>query len=499
MNRRDFLKSCATVAKGFTLSNCAFAAAGCVFVARPSRPWVNHGQDARATRPNIVFIFIDDMGWRDVGFMGSQYYETPNIDKLAGQGMVFTNAYANAPNCAPSRACLLSGQYGPRHGVYTVNTSARGPSKLRKLIPIENTTVLDSTIVTIAEAIKPAGYVSASMGKWHLGNDPQFGPIGQGFDVNVGGYSAGHPVKGYFVPYKNPELPDGPPGEYLTDRLTDEALNFIEANKDKPFFLYLPHYAVHTPLQAKKELIDKYKKKAGSNGQNNPTYAAMIESTDQGVGRIMDKLDELGLTDNTVVFFFSDNGGVKGITSNQPLRGGKGMLYEGGIREPMFVRWPGRTAPGSSCDAPVIGLDFYPTILEIAGAKKPKGHILDGQSIVTLLNKEDPAFDIQYSKFNKRAIFWHFPAYLQGKAEGARDPYFRTRPGAAVRMGHFKLIEYFEDGALELYNLKDDIAERNNLAETMPEKTAELHKIMLTWRKAVNAPVPTELNPDYNP
>ena len=485
MNRRDFLKSCAAAAKGFALSNCAVAAAGCVLSGSSLQARIGRKQ------PNIVLIFIDDMGWRDVGFMGSRYYETPNIDRLAGQGMVFTNAYANGPNCAPSRACLLSGQYGPRHGVYTVSTSSRGPSKLRKLIPIANTTVLDSKIVTIAEAIKPAGYVSASIGKWHLGNDPQFGPVGQGFDVNVGGYSAGSPAKGYFVPYGNPELPDGPQGEYLTDRLTDEALDFIETNKDKPFFLYLPHYAVHTPLHAKPELINKYKKKAGSNGQDNPTYAAMIESTDQGVGRIMEKLDELGLSDNTIVFFFSDNGGVKGITSNQPLRGGKGMLYEGGIREPMFVCWPGVVKAGTICDTPVIGIDLYPTILEMAGAQKPRGKLLDGRSIVPLLKGR--------KSLNRKAIFWHFPAYLQGKAEGARDPYFRTRPGAAVRAGHWKLIEYFEDGALELYNLKNDIAEQNNLAEIMPEKTSELHKLMLAWRKAVNAPVPTELNPDYNP
>ena len=485
MDRRDFLKSCAAAANGFALSNCAVAAAGCVLSGSSLQARIGRKQ------PNIVLVFIDDMGWRDVGFMGSRYYETPNIDRLAGQGMVFTNAYANGPNCAPSRACLLSGQYGPRHGVYTVNTSSRGPSKLRKLIPIANTTVLDSKIVTIAEAIKPAGYVSASIGKWHLGNDPQFGPVGQGFDVNVGGYSAGSPAKGYFVPYNNPELPDGPPGEYLTDRLTDEALDFIETNKDKPFFLYLPHYAVHTPLHAKSELINKYKKKAGSNGQDNPKYAAMIESTDQGVGRIMEKLDELGLTDNTIVFFFSDNGGVKGITSNQPLRGGKGMLYEGGIREPMFVRWPGVVKAGTICDTPVIGIDLYPTILEMAGARKPRGKLLDGRSIVPLLKGR--------KSLNRKAIFWHFPAYLQGKAEGARDPYFRTRPGAAVRAGHWKLIEYFEDGTLELYNLKDDIAEQNNLAGVMPEKTSELHKLMLAWREAVNAPVPTELNPDYNP
>jgi len=485
MNRRDFLKNCADAAKGFALSSYAFAAAGCAL----------SGESAQARygrrRPNIVFIFIDDMGWRDVGFMGSRYYETPNIDRLAGQGMVFTNAYSNAPNCAPARACLLSGQYGPRHGVYTVASSSRGKSKQRKLIPIENTTDLDSNIVTIAEAIKSAGYVSASIGKWHLGNDPELGPVGQGFDVNVAGYSAGHPAKGYFVPYNNPELPDGPEGEYLTDRLTDEALNFIENSKDQQFFLYLPHYAVHTPLQAKEELIEKYKTKPGSNGQNNPKYAAMIESTDQGVGRILDKLDELGLAEDTIVFFFSDNGGVKNITSNQPLRGGKGMLYEGGIREPMAVRWPGVVKPGTTSETPVIGIDLFPTILEMAGVPTPEGKLLDGESIVPLLKMQ--------GDFDREAIFWHFPAYLQGKAEGARDPYFRTRPAGAVRAGDWKLIEYFEDGDLELYNLKDDIGEKNNLVDTMPEKAAELHQLMLAWREKVNAPIPTELNPEYDP
>ena len=485
MNRREFLINCAAAAKGFALSSYAFAAAGCTFSSTPAKARY------RRRRPNIVFIFIDDMGWRDVGFMGSEYYETPNIDKLAANGMVFTNAYSNAPNCAPARACLLSGQYGPRHGVYTVASSSRGKSKFRKLIPIENTTVLDSNIVTIAEAIKPAGYISASIGKWHLGDDPQFGPVGQGFDVNVGGYSAGHPQKGYFVPYNNPELPDGPQGEYLTDRLTDEALNFIETNKDQPFFLYLPHYAVHTPLQAKEELIEKYEKKPGSNGQNNPKYAAMIESTDQGVGRILDKLDELGLAEDTIVFFFSDNGGVKGITSNEPLRGGKGMLYEGGIREPMAVRWPGVVKPGTTSDTPVIGVDLFPTILRMTGARTPEGKLMDGESIVPLLKGR--------RDLDRKAIFWHFPAYLQGKAEGARDEYFRTRPAGAVRAGDWKLIEYFEDGDLELYNLADDISEQNNLVDTMPEKAFELHQLMLDWRKEVNAPVPTELNPDYNP
>lgn len=488
MKRREFLYTVTGAVVATALPRFSFGAqAGSVLP--PGR------------RPNIVFILIDDMGWKDVGFMGSEYYETPNIDRLAGQGMVFTNAYANAPNCAPTRACLISGQYTPRHGVYTVGTSERGPANLRKLIPIPNTTTLSSDVVTIAEALKPAGYVSASMGKWHLGNDPEHGPKAQGFDVNVAGNQAGSP-RSYFSPYRNKNLKDGPKGEYLTDRLTDEALEFIEANREKPFFLYLPHYAVHTPLQAKRAMIEKYKRKGGSGGQSNPTYAAMIESTDQGFGRIMHKLDERNLTDNTVVIFFSDNGGVGGyralgieggeITSNAPLRGGKGMLYEGGIREPMIVRWPREVKAGSACDVPVIGIDFYPTLLEMAGIQRKSGlssegaPALDGESLMPLLK--------QAGTLKRDAIFWHFPAYLQG-GRGT----WRTTPAGAIRQGDFKLIEFFEDNRLELYNLKDDIGEKRNLAEVMPGKARQLHQRLIEWRKSVNAPVPTELNPDYDP
>ena len=236
-------------------------------------------------------------------------------------------------------------------------------------------------------------------------------------------------------------------------------------------------------------MVEKYRNKQGSEGQNNPKYAAMVESVDQGVGRILDCIDKLGLRDNTVVFFFSDNGGVVGITSMAPLRGGKGMLYEGGIREPMIVRWPGRAKAGGVCDVPVIGIDFYPTILEMAGAPKPKGHILDGESIVPLL--------IGGKNLKRKAIFWHFPAYLQ-RNYGWKETW-RTTPAGAVRQGDWKLIEFFEDGRLELYNLKDDIAEKNNLAQEMPEKTEKLHELLKKWRKSVNAPVPTELNPKYNP
>ena len=444
----------------------------------------------KAGTPNIVFILADDLGYKDVGFMGSRYYETPNLDRLASQGVVFTNAYSNGPNCAPTRASLLSGQYTPRHGVYTVGTSERGRSRQRKIIPTRNKTTLASRIVTLAEALKPAGYTSASMGKWHMGNDPELGPIGQGFDLNVGGYEAGHP-RSYFSPYRNPELPDGPRGEYLTDRLTDEAIKFIEANRAGPFFLYLPHYAVHTPLQAKEQLVAKYKNKQPHNGQSNPEYAAMIESMDTGIGRILDKLDELSLTQKTIVIFFSDNGGVRNITSMEPLRGGKGMLYEGGIRVPLIIRWPGRTKPATTCDEPVMGIDFYPTLVEMAGAHLPENQTIDGQSLLPLLDRK--------KSLDRDALYWHFPAYLQGRAKGARDPYFRTRPGGVIRRGDWKLIEYFEDGDLELYNLKNDISERHNLADSHPEKTAELHRMLIRWREQIDAPVPTTPNPAYDP
>lgn len=475
LNRRHFLQSA-----GLTIA--AAALAGCKSLA--SRPLAN----SPGTRPNFVFILIDDLGWMDLGFMGSSYYETPNIDKLAGEGVVFSSAYTNAPNCAPTRACIMSGQYGPRHGVYTVGSSERGPARLRKLIPIENETTLDPKVVTIAEALKPAGYVSASIGKWHLGKDARSGPEAQGFDVSIAGSRRGA-TRRHFSPYQLENLQDGPEGEYLTDRLTDEAIKFIQNNKDKPFFLYLPHYAVHTPIHAKESIIAKYKSKQPAGGQNNPKYAAMVESVDEGVGRIMKKLDQLGLRDTTAVILFSDNGGVAGITSMEPLRGGKGMLYEGGVRVPLVVRWPGKTTAGAKCDVPVIGIDFYPTILEMAGAARPEGHMLDGESIVSLLKGR--------ASVKREAIFWHFPAYLQANY-GWKGPW-RTTPAGAVRRGDWKLIEFFEDGKLELYNLKNDIGESNNLASVMPGKTAQLHHLLQMWRKSVNAPVPTELNPAYRP
>jgi arylsulfatase A-like enzyme len=487
MNRRNFLKKTA-------LTAAVTAFSGRISLAQSVPSPVKLG-----AKPNFVFLFIDDMGYKDAGFMGSKYYETPNIDKLASQGMIFTSAYANAPNCAPSRACLMSGQYTPRHGIYTVSNPDRGPAHLRKLIPTPNKTVLNPDIITIPEALKPAGYTSASMGKWHLGEDPEAGPTAQGFDINVAGNHSGSPRGGYFSPYNNPNLTSGPKGEYLTDRLTDEAVKFIHQSKDKPFFLYLTHYAVHTPIQAKNDLTEKYKDKPGSNGHDNPKYAAMIDSMDQSVGRIMEALDELKIADNTVVVFFSDNGGYGPVTSMAPLKGAKGMLYEGGIREPMIVRWPAKVKPKSTCDTPVIGIDFFPTFLDIAGIAKPKDKILDGVSILPLLTSK--------GDLKREAIFWHFPAYLQksgseasghGGLKGAKKA-FRTTPASAVRQGDYKLIEFFEDNELELYNLKDDIGETTNLAKANPEKTKELHQLLKNWRKNINAPVPTEKNPKYNP
>ena len=457
MNRREFIKAVGVGAAALFIHGAKGMAAG----------------SGRARKPNFVFILIDDMGWKDLSFMGSKYYETPRIDKLAGEGVVFTSAYSNAPNCAPTRACLMSGQYSPRHGIYTVGTSERGSSKRRKLIPTANTTQLGREHVTLAEALKPAGYSCACIGKWHLGTKAPYRPQDRGFDVAYERSKRSHWMED---------------GQYLTDRLTDEALTFIDDNHNKPFFLYLSHHAVHTPIQAKPELVKKYEHKPPSGPHKDPTYAAMIESVDQSVGRVLDKLDELDLADNTAVFFFSDNGGYGNATMMPPLRGSKGMLYEGGIRVPAIVRWPGASSPRRSCDTPVIGVDFYPTMLEMAGASRPAGYTLDGESLVPLLKG---------GSLKRKAIFWHYPVYLEPYNDDQWP--WRTTPASAVRQGDWKLIEFFEDGRLELYNLKDDIGENNNLAMARPEKTRELHKLLLAWRTSVSAPVPTQRNPEFDP
>ncbi len=439
-------------------------------------------------KPNIVYINIDDLGWTDLSCYGSTYYETPNIDRLVSMGLKFTDAYASAANCAPSRAGLMSGQYGPRHGIYTVGTSERGKSKDRKLIPVKNRTILPDSVVTIAETLRKAGYITASMGKWHLGQDSKT----QGFDINIGGNHAGHP-KTYFSPYKNKNLEDGPIGEYLTDRLTNEGISFIESNKGNPFFLYMTYYTVHTPIQGKQDLIEKYRKKPISKYHKNTTYAAMVEAMDRNVGRLINTLEKLDLTKNTMIIFTSDNGGLFTVSEQFPLKYGKGSYYEGGVRIPLIVRWDGRIKPNTISKIPVMNIDFYPTFLEVANIHPDKELILDGESLSPILFGK--------GQFINRPLFWHFPIYLEASRgyneKTGRDPLFRTRPGTTIRYGKWKLHHYFEDNDIELYDLQKDISENNDLAKAEPKKAKELLKMMNNWRARTQAPVPKQLNPDF--
>ena len=439
--------------------------------------------------PNIVFLYADDLGWTDLGVQGSDYYETPSIDRLAREGMRFTQAYANAANCAPSRACLMTGLYPPRHGIYTVNNSDRGKAIHRKIIPTPNTTTLHPKFLTLPQALKQAGYSTCMAGKWHLSDDPLL----YGFDTNFGGFHAGHPAS-YFSPYKNPALRDGPEGEHLPERLAQEVSDWIIEHQEKPFFVYLPFYSVHTPVQAREELTKKYEAKLPGKYHNHPKQAAMIEAMDQAVGRILATLEENGLEENTIVIFTADNGPAGGQSIARPLRGSKGMYYEGGIREPLLIKWPGVVDPSSVTDVPVIGTDFFPTLTEITGARRPDS--LDGVSLVSLLKGESPSLA-------PRPLFWHFPAYLQmGKNDRAFEdsqgkPYFRTTPCSVIRYGDWKLIEYFETGTLELYNLAEDLSEKNDLSEDQPEKREELHRLLRQWRENTQAPEPREPNPGY--
>jgi arylsulfatase A len=439
---------------------------------------------AQKPRPlNFIFILIDDMGWTDLSCYGGKSYDTPSIDKLASQGMRFTNAYAACPVCSPTRASIQTGKYPARlHLTDWIPGRKQWPTAKLLTPAFEQQLPLEE--ITLAEALKTAGYVSASIGKWHLGGEG-FSPTDQGYDRNVGGTARGAPVS-YFGPFDLPGLRGGPKGEYLTDRLSDESIKFITENKDRPFFLYLPEFAVHIPLEGKKDLVAKYQAKlAGAESQNNPIYAAMVESADQGIGRIMAKLGELGIADHTVVMLTADNGGLryegkstKPVTSNAPLRAGKGHLYEGGIREPLIVRWPGVAQAGSECDETVISVDYFPSILEMAGLGKPK-HPVDGVSIAPLLR--------QQGKLKRDAVYWHYPHYSN---QGGP-------PGGVVRSGDYKLIEFYEDGRVELFNLKDDIGERRNLARVEPKKAAELHAKLKRWRTSVGATMPT-LNPNYD-
>jgi arylsulfatase A-like enzyme len=440
-----------------------------------------------ARRPNIVLIFADDLGWKDVGYNEDGYYETPNIDALAKEGMTFTAAYACAGNCAPSRACLLSGQYTPRHGVYAVGDTKRGPVTRMRLEPIPNRTDLDTENVTLAEALKAAGYATGMFGKWHLGGKSgPTSPQGQGFDVALQAPQQGG---------------SGDPKSIYT--ITKAACDFISENKDRPFFAYVAHHAIHSSIESRKESLARFKAKPKGKEHGDAEYAACTFDLDDGVGILLRKLDELKLSQDTLVLFTSDNGGVP-RSSQEPLRGAKGCYYEGGIRVPMVVRWPGRVEPKSASAAPVANMDFYPTFLAAAGAEAPAGKVLDGESLLPVLDSK--------GSLKRQAIFWHFPGYLNDPVPRGRDPVFRTRPVSVIRKGDWKLHLYHEEWVLdggreklaanncvELYNLAEDIGERKDLSLTNTTKRDELLDDLLAWIKDAKAPLPSKMNPQYDP
>jgi len=459
-------------------------------------------------KPNIVFILIDDLGWRDLSCYGSKFYETPNIDKLQKEGIHFTQAYSASPVCSPTRASILSGKYPARIGI----TSVGGVPVAKGLL--KNTPYIDYLPLSeksLAVSLKEGGYNTWHVGKWHLGGK-EYHPEKYGFNKNIGGCHWSMPLNGYFSPWGMENLSDGPKGEYLTDRLTDEAIGLIKENDDKPFFLNLWYYSVHVPIQAKKSYIEKYRKKAEEMGldmkkafdvgelfpsitreprifriirrliQSDPVYAAMIEILDENIGRLLQVLEETGQADNTIIVFTSDNGGSSSghdcPTNNSPLQEGKSWMYEGGTRVPLIIKWPGKVTPGNVCHTPVTSPDFYPTLLEATGLPlNPKQH-LDGISIMPLLEGEN--------ELNRDTLFWHYPHY---SALG-------NTPGSSIRMGDYKLIEFFEDDHLELYNLKEDLSEKKNLIKEKPKQTKKMHKKLVEWRKSINVKIP-EPNPDW--
>ena len=484
--RREFLRAMGLGAAALTMPTGLVAAARSAG-ASCGRP------------PNFVFILVDDLGWADLGCYGSTFHETPNIDRLASQGVRFTDAYAAAPVCSPTRAAIMTGKHPARLGITDWIPGQRPPG--RKLVgpPIPDHLPLEE--VTIAEALKRAGYATFLAGKWHLGGEGFF-PEQQGFDINKGGHQCGSPPGGYYVPYENPKLPDGPEGEYLPDRLTDETLCFIDAHRDRPFLAYLSFYTVHTPIQACERHMERFRSKAAGlppaagptfaaerdawtrQRQDRPDYASMVHAMDENVGRVLRRLDELGLSDNTVVVLASDNGGLttlpgKGApTAVLPLRAGKGWCYEGGIRVPLVIRAPGVNRPGGVSHAPVTSMDFYPTVLELAGLPASPRQHCDGLSLVPVLKGVE--------SLARDALYWHYPHH-----HGSN-----WTPGAALRVGDWKLIEFYEEQRVELYNLANDLGERHDLASQMPAKRDELLERLHTWQRQVSAKMP-QPNPDY--
>ncbi len=462
---------------------------------------------AAGEKLNFVFILADDLGYMDVGFNNAKtFYETPNLDLLAASGMVFTDFYAACQVCSPTRASILTGKYPAR----TNTTNFFSGRRMGTFQPADFETQMALDELTLAEALKGNGYRTFFAGKWHLGGKGNL-PTDQGFDINRGGGENGLP-RSYFSPYRNVEnLEPGPDGEFLTDRLASESVDFLNGIKDDPFLLYLSFYSVHTPLQAPQALIEKYEAKAKRMGftdeqgrwgtireveaaekamgprklrirQDHATYAAMVGSLDTSVGRVLARLEELNLKDNTAIVFMSDNGGLATAegwpTSNLPYKGGKGWMYEGGIREPVIIRWPGVTSPGTRCSVPAVSTDFYPTMLEMAGLDQKTEQHLDGKSLVPVLRNP-------FAKFSRGPIFWHYPHY-------ANQGGF---PASAMRDGDYKLIQDLEDGAVELFNLTDDPEEHNNLEQLEAERAAEMLDALKAWRKEVGAR-PLRKNPE---
>ncbi len=456
-----------------TLTLTVLAAASAATVASAAAP--------SPDSPNIILILADDLGWTDLGCFGSDLYETPHIDRLAREGMRFTQAYAACPVCSPTRAAMLTGLYPARLHV-TNWIPGRTPPNPKLNIP-GWTQYLPLETVTLAERFREAGYLTASIGKWHLGGEAYY-PEKHGFDINIAGSHDGHPKNGYFAPYKIKTLPEGPAGEYLTDRIGAEAVRFVEENRGRRFFLYLPHFAVHTPIQAHEEITRKYEKKIKPGMRHaNAKYAAMLESMDATVGALRAALTKHGLAENTVIIFTSDNGGLVPQTSNAPLRLGKATAYEGGVRVPLIIHWPGRTKPGSESDTPSVSTDIFPTLLEIAGLPAVDGQGGDGVSLAPEL--------LGAGKISREAIYWHYPHYQLYQENGAT-------PFGAIRSGDYRLVEFYDDMRVELYNLRDDIGETRDLARSEPAIAAKLRARLHAWRKSVGAQMPAP-NPAYDP
>ncbi|SEQ09339.1 sulfatase [Neolewinella agarilytica] len=444
---------------------------------------------SRQERPNIVLIVADDMGWADPAYMGNTLYQTPHLDRLSKTCVNFTQAYAGASNCAPSRSAMLSGLWSQRTGVYTVSPSARGDKRHRRLVPIVNTPFPPDSLELLPQFLQRQGYRTGNFGKYHIGEDP----LARGFDRNVAGSKWGYPKGGYFSPFPMPNIKDGPEGQYLTDRLGDEAVRFIQEESGQgSFFLYLPFYSVHTPIQAPDSMVQRYIGRPGITGKEHATYAAMMEALDRNVGKVLAELAARRLEENTIIIFTSDNGGVDKISDQYPLRAGKGAYYEGGTRVPLLIGWPGTISPRVD-ETPVINLDFYPTLASLTDLEAP-AQPLDGTNLSELLLNQKP--------LASRNLYWHFPIYLEAyRKNGAesRDPLFRTRPGSSMLAGKWKLHEYFEDGGIELYDLSTDRGEQNDLSDVFPGVRDSLRAALQSWRQTTDAPVPTVLNPHFDP